>query len=130
MKLYLAGPMTGIEQENRPLFNRAAAGLREAGYEVLNPADLDNLGDNLPWEQCLRRDIPHLLSCDAVALLPGWQMSRGAKLEVLIASRLGMEIYVAEYRCFDTCCGWTLDDASVSTSALIQTGYISQALSL
>jgi hypothetical protein len=38
-RLYLAGPMTGIEDFNYPAFNAMAERLRAAGYEVKNPAD-------------------------------------------------------------------------------------------
>ena len=93
MKLYIAGPMTGVEEENRPEFNRVASTLRQQGHEVVNPAELDSLGDGIPWDECMRRDIPHLLACEAVCVLPGWFQSRGAKLEVFIASMLSMPLY-------------------------------------
>jgi hypothetical protein len=101
-KLYLSGPMTGISQFNFPAFNRAAQSLRASGYEVVNPAEMDE-ADATPqtWEQYLRRDIRVLLDCEGIALLPGWENSRGAKLEARIALALGMRpIYLtAEAAC-------------------------------
>jgi hypothetical protein len=32
------------------------------------------------------------MDCDTVATLPGWEHSRGARLEALIAERLGMKV--------------------------------------
>ena len=96
LRLYLAGPMTGLPDLNRPAFHAAAAELRAAGYEVVNPAELDEsepiTDPDGPgaWERYMRRDIPHLCKCDAVALLPGWTESQGAQLESLIANGLGM----------------------------------------
>lgn len=40
----------------------------------------------------MRRDIAALMDCDTVATLPGWEHSKGARLEVLIAERLGMTV--------------------------------------
>lgn len=38
----------------------------------------------------MRADLRALLDCDVVALLPGWEQSRGARREVSIADDLGM----------------------------------------
>src|SRR5690606_10896359 len=39
-----------------------------------------------------RADVALLLQCDAMAMLPGWADSRGAKLEYLLGHELGMPI--------------------------------------
>jgi len=89
MKLYLAGPMTGIPQLNYPLFQAEAARLRQLGYEVVSPAEINaNAEDG--WVPCMRRDIAELVKCDGIALLPGWQKSRGAQLAYHIALQLGL----------------------------------------
>jgi hypothetical protein len=98
MLIYTAGPMSGLPDHNFPAFHDAAARLRAAGYEVLNPAEQEFNGDlTKPWAYYLRRDIPLLCRCDAVALLPGWSESRGAKLEYYIAAQLGMDIRTLEH---------------------------------
>lgn len=97
-RLYIAGPMTGLPDFNRPAFHAAAAQLRAAGYEVVSPAELDSthpIADpdgSGAWGRYMRRDIPHLLTCDGVALLPGWTESKGARLEAHNAKELGMRI--------------------------------------
>lgn len=97
MKIYLAGPMTGYVDHNFPAFNYAAKVLRERGHEVVNPAELVE-DPTKPWEYYMRRDIPLLCQCEAIALLPGFTASRGAELEQTIASALGMpEIMVSDY---------------------------------
>ena len=91
IRLYIAGPMTGLPDLNFPAFNRAAAILRAAGYEAINPAEI-NPDPTAGWEACMRADIAELVKCDGVALLPGWERSRGASLEAHIAHSLGMRL--------------------------------------
>lgn len=94
MKIYLSGGMTGIKDNNFPLFNMVAAELRSYGHDVLNPAELDANEDlTKEWSFYLRRDIKHLMDCDDIAMLPGWEKSRGAKLEKYIAEALGMTVW-------------------------------------
>ena len=89
MRLYLAGPMSGYQDLNFPAFHAEAARLRALGYEVVNPAEI-NAGTSAEWADCMRADIRELVNCDAVALLTGWEKSKGANLEVHIAYELGM----------------------------------------
>lgn len=94
--IYISGPMTGVPNQNFPAFHFAAAALRARGYVVVNPAEI-NPDDGKSWHECLRADIKELCDCDAIALLPGWEGSAGAHLELHIAHRLGMEVtHVAE----------------------------------
>ncbi|MFU2878316.1 DUF4406 domain-containing protein [Pseudomonas aeruginosa] len=69
-RIYLAGPMTGLPEHNFPAFHAEAARLRQFGYHVENPAEINPEGGS--WSDCMRRDIPQLLTCDSLALLPGW----------------------------------------------------------
>lgn len=90
--VYLSGPMTGLPQFNFPAFHAEAARLRDMGLDVVNPAEL-NPDTSMPWNLCMRADIRALCDCDAIALMPGWQHSEGAALELHNAKRMGM--YVA-----------------------------------
>lgn len=113
MRIYLAGPMSGIPEFNFPMFHEVAAELREAGHTVFSPAERDNevhgtdiskgnttgdvvqamrqhgfsrrraLGDDLAWI---------CKEADAVALLPGWSSSKGAKAERAAALALGLVV--------------------------------------
>ncbi len=83
--------MSGLENLNFPAFNAEAARLRDLGYEVINPAEL-NPDSNADWHECLKADIVALMGCDAIALLPGWEASKGAHLEVHIAHRVGIRV--------------------------------------
>ena len=90
-RIYISGPMTGCADLNFPAFNAEAARLRGLGYEVVNPAEV-NPDASMPWDACMRADIKALCDCDTLALLPGWERSNGAHLELHIAHRIGLEI--------------------------------------
>lgn len=96
-RLYLSGPMTGIKDHNIPAFNKAAGELRRAGYQVVNPPELDLKDPQRTWEGCLRRDIKHEMSCEEIATLPGWKKSRGANLEIYIGKALSMPVHSVSY---------------------------------
>lgn len=91
-RIYISGPMTGLPDFNYPAFNAEAARLRALGYHVENPAE------NPPqdsWEAYMEVCIPQLLTCDTIALLPGWSESRGALWERYVASQEGITITAA-----------------------------------
>jgi hypothetical protein len=90
-KIYIAGPMTGLPDLNFPAFHGEAAWLRAMGYEVINTAEI-NPDPTAKWEDCMRADIPQLVTCDGIHMLAGWEKSRGARLEHHIATELGMKI--------------------------------------
>jgi hypothetical protein len=107
MKLYIAGPMTGIPDWNYPAFFQAEAELRALGHQVLNPAtnDGDTLEEalaaagsperpNHPWAYYMKRDLPQVMDVDALVVLPGWQDSKGARLEVHVATAIGLPLLI------------------------------------
>jgi hypothetical protein len=113
MKIYLAGPMRGIPEFNFPAFYAAAAGLRAQGHFVFSPAERDNerhgtdiskgnaTGDEkvaaeqhgFNLREALYEDMKFIcLEADAIALLPGWENSKGANAELATAKALGLEV--------------------------------------
>jgi hypothetical protein len=84
--------MSGLPELNFPAFHAAAATLRAKGLDVVNPAEIQAEYPG-QWESCMKADIKALCDCDALVLLPGWERSKGAHLEVHVAHRLGMEIF-------------------------------------
>lgn len=98
LKVYVSGPMEGYENFNFPAFQAASDWLTRQGYEVLNPADpqdIDPTNPNLATntrENFLRRDIEMVLEADFVVVLEGWQVSRGARLEVSVARAIGVGV--------------------------------------
>lgn len=111
MRLYTAGPMSHIRQFNYPAFEAIARALRGTGYEVISPAEMDSeelravclaseTGD--PAEinhietmgEILARDVKLIADeADGVVLMPGWEQSRGARLEAFIARHSGKPVF-------------------------------------
>ena len=91
-RIYIAGPCSGIADSNYPAFNAEASRLRALGYHVENPAETPPQDD---WAAYMRRSIRQMLTCDMVALLPGWADSRGAILERSIAMKLDIPVRIA-----------------------------------
>lgn len=104
MRIYIAGPMSGYPKFNYPKFHEAERKLREAGYDPVNPAlphqvseDGDSFAEGVTYQDCLREALQALLTCEGVALLPGWEASTGACLEQSVATMLGFDVRLDEY---------------------------------
>lgn len=101
--VYLSGPMTGVEEFNRPAFDHAAEELRSMGFEVLvpgeneayDPVELATMEvSRQKREFYISRDIELILEhSDFVVVLPGWESSEGAKLEIAVAEAVGIPIF-------------------------------------
>lgn len=95
--LYIAGPMTGVPDLNRPAFADAAARLQGRGFVVVDPAERGADQPGWGWAQYLRRAIRQMLECDAVAVLDGWEASRGANVEVDLAEAVDMPVQPVQF---------------------------------
>jgi hypothetical protein len=81
--------MTGLPDENKPAFNAAAAALRAANYDVVNPAELP---DGWTWKEYLKRGLNDLTGCNGMAMLDGWEDSPGARQEVSEGLRMDLRV--------------------------------------
>lgn len=95
MRLYIAGPMSNLPDFNYPAFYKAEEQLVAAGYEVENPAR-NVVEGTASWLAYMRMSLVQISKVDGLALLPGWQDSRGASLEVHIAEALGLRLWSVE----------------------------------
>ncbi|PKB89613.1 nucleoside 2-deoxyribosyltransferase [Ewingella americana] len=89
MKVYIAGPMTGLPHFNRPAFQQAAINLSFEKHVPLNPAILP---DGLTEADYMAIGLMMLQRAEAIYLLNGWQFSAGARAEHALALKLGLEV--------------------------------------
>lgn len=99
--------MQGIADYNFPAFRAAAADLRDQGYDVVSPAEMDESEgfdptsangaalDEDRLHELLSRDIELIASASVrgIVVLPGWTDSGGARLEVHTARSLGKPVH-------------------------------------
>src|SRR6187397_1673895 len=95
MRYYLAGPMSGLPEQNYPAFTEACTWLRLRGFEIISPHETiphNHEPNAAEWRSLLRKDTAALLTCQGIILLPGWCKSKGAQFELSIALTLGMPV--------------------------------------
>ena len=100
MRIYVAGPMRGIK-DHPERFRKATAQLRDLGHEVFSPDEQPKH----PWSpnptpairEVFKGDMTWICDkADAIALLPGWNKSKGAKAEAALGKALGIRVDLIE----------------------------------
>jgi hypothetical protein len=126
VKVYLCGPMRGYPGWNAAAFDRYAAEWSLEGHTVLSPVARDRLGGLDPitaskeeltakagdwvWlRQVIAEDVDMICQVDILAVLPGWEASAGATVEVALALFLGLPVYsaVSRERIYPTPAPWS-----------------------
>jgi len=95
--IYISGPITPNDSckdqaQNLQLFHVIEHSLIEqynGRITVHNPANLDQ---QLDYDEMMRRDFHVLNECSHILMLPGWQYSRGACSELLIANQMNLKV--------------------------------------
>ncbi len=111
--------MRGHTNYNYDLFNEVEQALfqsfvRVSGeFFVCNPAKNFDGDQTLSTSTYMQKDISQVIEADALVLLPGWEHSEGAKLEVQVGKATGKEFYLAE-RAADG--GWRFTMADAPTA--------------
>jgi hypothetical protein len=89
MNIYLAGRIRGVKNYEA-IFADAAQKLRMQGHQVFNPAASNQEGRQLNFIMAYL--IPQLCMCGAIAMLPSWWRSGGARIEWMLAKYLKLKI--------------------------------------
>lgn len=89
---YLAGGMRGYKDKNKPMFLTITNLLRDEGYSVFNPGEVND--DGMTFNECMTIDLNAVINkCNHIAFLPGWKDSLGANTEALVAMTCGKPAY-------------------------------------
>lgn len=121
-KIYISGPISGHDiEERRAAFAAVERMLREEGLEVVNPLNVA-FPEYCTHEQYMRVDIALLIGCDYIYLMKGWDSSRGASTEFVVATSAGIEVYANENYLNDKKEELVLVEASVNISMWFSPG--------
>lgn len=91
-KVYISGAIAHYDMDERKeAFSRAEEELKAQGYDPVNPFR-NGLPDEAHWRAHMRADIALLLACDYIYMLKDWELSKGAKLELDVASSCGIKV--------------------------------------
>ena len=89
--VYVSSLVTGMRDGNRPAFEKAARALRASGCIARIPHD--DVDPGTPWTPAMKLTLMAILAqADGLAMLEGWERSRGARLENTVALALGMPV--------------------------------------
>jgi hypothetical protein len=90
--IYLSGPISscGNMEENRKAFSVVAKDLAAAGKKVINPAT--TFVEGWLWGDYMALDVAFVSRAHKLVMLPGWQQSKGARIEHALATELGKHI--------------------------------------
>lgn len=103
VNIYLAGPMRGYKDFNFPAFSKHAKRLRNKGHKVFSPAEKGAekeavVKPDIQYQLKFRRKVFQLdtdyicRKADAIAMMPGWEMSLGARAEHALALAVGLQV--------------------------------------
>ena len=91
-KIYISGPISGTN-DYMERFASMETRLQELGYVVINPAkECAHLPDSTTWKEYMSECLKMLLLCDAICMLKGWSNSKGAKIELDVASKCDLTV--------------------------------------
>lgn len=80
-KVYIAGPVTGIERSTVEYnFNKWKNRLIMLGYDVVSPIEL--IEADCDWQEAMQICFYHLAKCDKALFMENWIHSDGACLEM------------------------------------------------
>ena len=94
MTIYLSGAIT-TDPDYIEKFAQYKANLikhRPTDVIICPVTDVNHAEHGKRWVDYMRADLRALLQCDAIALMPDWNNSIGARIERMLAVNLNMEI--------------------------------------
>lgn len=94
--IYLSGAITSRMDTYKEEFGFVASVARMYGHEVFNPAEQFGGETDLARSTYMRHDFTNLVKCTEIWMLPHWEKSEGARLELIIATQIDLQIRFVE----------------------------------
>jgi hypothetical protein len=96
MIIYISGKYSGDIDNNIALARRVAIEVWERGHVALcphlNTANFEK-DCKLEYDDYIKGDLLLIEGCQAILMLPGWEESQGAQIELEYAEKLGLPVY-------------------------------------
>ena len=90
IRIYVSGKITG-DRFYRKKFYNAYDQLKAAGFIIVE-LPMHAVPRSKGWLNDMREALRLMLKCDAVAMLPDWEESKGSKIERQLALDLGIPV--------------------------------------
>jgi hypothetical protein len=96
MIIYISGKYSGDIDNNIALARKVAIEVWERGHVALcphlNTANFEK-DCKLQYDDYIKGDLLLIEGCQAILMLPGWEESQGAQIELEYAEKLGLPVY-------------------------------------
>lgn len=78
-------------EQVRKNFDLGKEQAKRLGFIPVSPLDLPHNHDG-SWESYMKEDLQQLLQCKFLYALPNWEESKGARIEIELATTLGIHV--------------------------------------
>ncbi len=128
MKIYISGAITN-NPDYEQQFEAAEKAFEAEGLTPVNPAK----NNGYDYKSYIDIGLIELMNCEAIYMLPGWQKSTGARLELQYAKAVGLEVIYSQAQQEEYCdiCGKPikrtyvkLNDGIYCPSCVAANGYV------
>lgn len=90
-RVYISLPIAHYDLKERREYAQRVEDMLGHFYDTVNPLR-NGVSEDADWKVHMRKDIQDLLTCDAIFMCNGWEMSKGCKLEFDVATSCGLEV--------------------------------------
>lgn len=99
-KVYISGQISGLNLDDAMTNFKIAeielyadnVVIKRQYITVINPFDIKPLFGVKKWLFYMIRDVYQLLKCEEIYMLRNWQNSKGARIELAVASLIGLKV--------------------------------------
>lgn len=90
-RIYISLPISHYDLEERKQYAQKIERALSQFYEVVNPFN-NGVPDTENWRVHMKKDLEMLLTCDKIFMCKGFEVSKGCKLELDVATSCGLGV--------------------------------------